>query len=202
MELIAWLPALKGDSWVWGPLPAPSLGEWRLLPVCREGGQDINYAPFPSHEVHVDDGGSRETSTQCILITSAALKEFPQIIFSALHPPHPPGSRLPCAGAQCAHSALKKPRCWWVQLLKTEALTLSQGLGGVWADWIFAVWLSLQSGALPPQLWTSSLWRGSGVSPQETSPRSSPGPGFKPTQIRPLGKKFYSAPHSRDAGHG
>lgn len=66
----------------------------------------------PFHEVYVDEGGLRETSTQCILITPAALKEFPQIIFSTeqapSHPPHPHESRLPCVGAysQCIKETL------------------------------------------------------------------------------------------------
>lgn len=47
---------------------------------------------------------------------------------------------------------------------KTETLVLSQGPGGFWADWIVTVWLSLPRVALsPPQLWASSLCRGSGV---------------------------------------
>lgn len=60
---------------------------------------------FPFGNVDADEGGLRETSAKYILITSAALKEFPQIIFSAKQPL---SSRLPLslcemeAGLPCA----------------------------------------------------------------------------------------------------
>lgn len=49
-----------------------------FLPLCRDDGSRIliiYHSPFD--EVYVDEAGLRETSAQCILITSAALKEFP-----------------------------------------------------------------------------------------------------------------------------
>lgn len=161
--------ALKGTAWYGAPLPACTvLSGMKTSSLCREGGSRIlimHHSPFD--EVYVDERVSRETSTQYILITSAALKEFPQVIFSAKqpppHPPRPHGSWLHCAAcAQCALCALeeipmlKGPGPLSCTVTKTEALGLNRGPGDFWADWIVAVWLSLQSKALPPQLWTRS----------------------------------------------
>lgn len=90
MELIARLDFFvhdpEEDTSVWGSSPCsrcPFKNE-DFLPLYRDGGSRIliiHHSPFD--EIYVDEGELRETSAQCILITSAALKEFLQIIFSA-----------------------------------------------------------------------------------------------------------------------
>lgn len=90
MELSAWLAfgvcGPEEDTSVWGSLPACSHHPFRnedFLLSCKDGGPGIlimHHSPFG--DVYVDGGGLKETSTKPILITSAALKEFLQIIFS------------------------------------------------------------------------------------------------------------------------
>lgn len=72
----------------------------------------MHHSPFS--DVYVDEGGLRETSTKYVLITSAALKEFPQLIFCAEQPPFTSLPLLLCemeAGLQCVGVCTVCPLC-------------------------------------------------------------------------------------------
>lgn len=90
MELIGWLDfsvnGLGEDTPLWGSCPHPSvlLGMRTSSLYIEMVGQGIlimHHSAFS--DVFVDEVGSREMSTKYILITFAALKEFPQIIISS-----------------------------------------------------------------------------------------------------------------------